>query len=103
MSSRSPFRSMKLTRLPARPGVRHRSFTRPSENWALPAPITLTLIGVDIKHPFRSWAEGCGCGDKETRRQGDKETRRQGDKETRRQGDKETRRQGDKETRRQGD
>ncbi len=38
--SRSPSMSMKTTSLPARLGVRQRSFTSPSEKVALPAPIT---------------------------------------------------------------
>jgi len=40
--------SMKQTWLPARLVVRQRSLTKPKENWALPAPITLILTAVDI-------------------------------------------------------
>src|SRR5262245_54797343 len=40
--------SMKQTWLPARLSVRHKSLTSPSENCALPAPITLILIAVGI-------------------------------------------------------
>src|SRR6476661_4889888 len=40
-SSRPASTSMKETRLPLRCSVRHRSFTRPREKVALPAPITV--------------------------------------------------------------
>ena len=46
ISRRSESMSMKETRLPDRPSVRHRSFTRPSENVALPAPIREIFTGV---------------------------------------------------------
>ena len=38
--------SMNVIWLPARLGVTHRSRTSPSENWALPAPITASLTSV---------------------------------------------------------
>jgi hypothetical protein len=41
---------MKLTWLPLRLSVRHRSFTSPRENVALPAPITPILTAVPIAY-----------------------------------------------------
>src|SRR5258706_13496910 len=50
MSRRSGSRSMKQTSLSRRLSVRHRSFTNPSENTPLPAPMMLILT--DFGMPF---------------------------------------------------
>src|SRR5262245_36182125 len=47
---------MKLTVLPRRFGVRHRSRTRPSEKTALPAPMMLILWA--MLSPFSKWGGG---------------------------------------------
>jgi len=46
--------SIRHTLLPAKPWVRHKSFTKTIENWALPAPMTPIRITEPIDGPFRS-------------------------------------------------